>query len=69
MSTEQWHPLKTYSEGERCRYGGKLFEARFDLTRGLKPVGPLSQKFWRSLPTVKTDSSRTSFTGRKLTNG
>ncbi|MER8644681.1 hypothetical protein [Mesorhizobium sp. M1252] len=55
--TDQWHPKISYREGERCRLNGKLYEARFDLCRGLKPTGHLSEKFWRSLPTVSAKAT------------
>jgi hypothetical protein len=55
--SEPWHPLITYREGERCRFLGKTFEARVDLCRGLKPVGHLSEKFWRQVPTIAVPKS------------
>ncbi|OBQ94161.1 hypothetical protein [Mesorhizobium sp. AA23] len=67
--TEQWHPKVTYCEGERCRYAGETYEAKFDLVRGLKPVGHLSQKFWRKVSTIRPTKANDSVTGRKLTNG
>ncbi|TPN38689.1 hypothetical protein FKO01_05005 [Mesorhizobium sp. B2-3-3] len=49
----------TYIEGERCRYLGETYEAKFDLTRGLPPIGPLSEKFWRRVSTISVPKSTT----------
>ena len=68
-SREPWHPLKTYNEGERVRFCGETYEAKFDLVRGTKPYGPLSEKFWRRVSTVRLSKGNDSFSGRKLTNG
>ncbi|RWG07356.1 hypothetical protein [Mesorhizobium sp.] len=56
----------TYLAGERCLYEGKLFEARFDLCRGLKPAGPHSQKFWRPLPRILPAAARKSDGARQM---
>lgn len=58
--SEPWNRLVTYLAGERCLYEGRLFEARFDLCRGLKPAGPHSQKFWRPLPRILPAAARKS---------
>ncbi|RWC10779.1 MAG: hypothetical protein EOS52_23710 [Mesorhizobium sp.] len=65
--TEQWHPKVSYREGERCKYAGEVFEARFDLTRGLKPVGPLSEKFWRRVSIVPPVKANGISSGKKPT--
>ncbi|ESY70002.1 MULTISPECIES: hypothetical protein [Mesorhizobium] len=57
--TDAWNRLISYREGERCRHNGKLFEARFDLCRGLKPIGPHAEKFWRTLPTLPVKATAT----------
>ncbi|MFD2053776.1 hypothetical protein ACFSQT_11975 [Mesorhizobium calcicola] len=57
--TDAWNKLITYSEGERCRFFGETFEAKFDLVRGLKPIGPLSSKFWRRVSTVHVPKAKT----------
>ena len=70
--TEPWHPKVSYRGGERCKYAGEVYEAKFDLTRGLKPVGPLSEKFWRRVSIVgpmKANGSRPSSAGRKAPVG
>ncbi|AZO75020.1 MAG: hypothetical protein E5V92_01960 [Mesorhizobium sp.] len=69
MSREPWDPKMTYTEGERVRFCGEVYEAKFDLVRGTKPYGPLSEKFWRRVPTVRPSKANDGFTGRKLTNG
>lgn len=51
--TEPWNKLVSYREGERCRYCGDTWEAKFDLVRGTKPIGPLSEKFWRRVSLVR----------------
>lgn len=55
--TEPWNRLVTYLEGERCLYEGKLYQARFDLCRGLRPSGLHSEKFWRRVPTIAVPKS------------
>ncbi|TPK71591.1 hypothetical protein FJ527_26480 [Mesorhizobium sp. B2-4-18] len=57
--SDPWHPLVTYTEGERCRYLGETYQAKFDLTRGLKPTGHLAEKFWRKLPTIAVSKTAT----------
>lgn len=49
---EQWNVEKTYLAGERCRYKGEVYEARFDLCRRLRPEGTHHEKFWRKLPRI-----------------
>lgn len=67
---DPWHPLVSYREGERCRYLGTTYQAKFDLIRGIKPVGALSEKFWRPLPSVSVPkSSNTNSTNRKQPSG
>lgn len=48
--TPAWNDQRSYRAGERVKWYGDLFEARFDLCRGIKPTGTLSEKFWRRLP-------------------
>ncbi|UCI17026.1 hypothetical protein FJ970_18000 [Mesorhizobium sp. B2-1-8] len=67
MKVQDWHSQVSYRENERCRYAGQIWEAKFDLTRGLKPVGHLSEKFWRRVSTVPP--VKASRDGRKTTNG
>ncbi|ESY72802.1 hypothetical protein X743_14955 [Mesorhizobium sp. LNHC252B00] len=66
---DQWNRLISYRENERCKYAGQIFEAKFDLTRGLRPIGPLSEKFWRRVPTVPAKSQPLSYAGRKSPAG
>ncbi|MDX8454053.1 hypothetical protein RFM98_14925 [Mesorhizobium sp. VK9D] len=42
----------SYLEGERCKHGSDVFEAKFDLARGTSPSGVLARKFWRRVPTI-----------------
>lgn len=62
--TDLWNPKMSYVEGERCRYGGAIYEARFDLCRGLKPNGAFSEKFWRRVPTIPAKSQASPYAER-----
>ncbi|RUU99677.1 hypothetical protein EOA60_03100 [Mesorhizobium sp. M1A.F.Ca.IN.020.06.1.1] len=67
--TDQWNKLVSYRENERCRYNGVVYEAKFDLVRGMRPAGPLWEKFWRRVPTIPVKSQPSSYVGRKAPSG
>lgn len=62
--SEPWHSERSYFEGDRVRYGGKTYRAKMDLIRGLRPVGHLSEKFWREEPTIAVSKSVSTGAGR-----
>lgn len=66
---KSWSKLVSYREGERCQHSGRLYEARFDLCRGIKPDSLHSEKLWRRLPTVSMPVKATAPASRKAPSG